>query len=225
MDESRRSAHRHPAAVDRERAFRLRRPLRPTSPAHSATRNRSSGRTRRSSIGGRSARLLRVVAEHADLWNVPGDDLDDAIAAASVRRYCAEVGRDPASITRSIFLSVSYYRTRHHPRCDRPRHRRGLPARRARAATPTRTVSRVGRRRTHQHRRSVNPAVRRSALSTLRSNGSRRARASAESGARYGPGSRPSRLPRARAFRSGYPAAADRNISDDFIVQSHNLHL
>ncbi len=60
-------------------------------------------------IGGRSAAVLRVVAEHADLWNIPGGDLDDCIArGALLDRYCAEIGRDPASITRSIHLPVSY---------------------------------------------------------------------------------------------------------------------
>jgi alkanesulfonate monooxygenase SsuD/methylene tetrahydromethanopterin reductase-like flavin-dependent oxidoreductase (luciferase family) len=60
-------------------------------------------------IGGRSAALLRVVAEHADLWNIPGHDIDDVIArSALLDRYCAEIGRNPASITRSIHLSVSY---------------------------------------------------------------------------------------------------------------------
>ncbi|MET0699637.1 MAG: LLM class flavin-dependent oxidoreductase [Mycobacterium sp.] len=60
-------------------------------------------------IGGRSAKLLRVVAEHADLWNIPGGDIDDVVArSALLDRYCAEIGRDPASITRSIFLPVSY---------------------------------------------------------------------------------------------------------------------
>ena len=60
-------------------------------------------------IGGRSAALLRVVAEHADLWNIPGHDIDDVIArSALLDRYCTEIGRDPASITRSIHLSVSY---------------------------------------------------------------------------------------------------------------------
>jgi alkanesulfonate monooxygenase SsuD/methylene tetrahydromethanopterin reductase-like flavin-dependent oxidoreductase (luciferase family) len=60
-------------------------------------------------IGGRSAALLRVVAEHADLWNIPGHDIDDVIARSELLdRYCAEIGRDPASITRSIHLSVSY---------------------------------------------------------------------------------------------------------------------
>lgn len=62
-------------------------------------------------IGGRSAALLRVVAEHADLWNVPGPDIDDAISrSALLDRYCDEIGRDPASVTRSIHLSVSYDR-------------------------------------------------------------------------------------------------------------------
>jgi alkanesulfonate monooxygenase SsuD/methylene tetrahydromethanopterin reductase-like flavin-dependent oxidoreductase (luciferase family) len=60
-------------------------------------------------IGGRAASTLRVVAEHADLWNIPGGDIDDAISrSALLDRYCTEIGRDPASITRSIYLSVSY---------------------------------------------------------------------------------------------------------------------
>jgi alkanesulfonate monooxygenase SsuD/methylene tetrahydromethanopterin reductase-like flavin-dependent oxidoreductase (luciferase family) len=60
-------------------------------------------------IGGRSAALLRVVAEHADLWNIPGGDIDDAVSrSALLDGYCAEIGRDPASITRSMHLQVSY---------------------------------------------------------------------------------------------------------------------
>lgn len=60
-------------------------------------------------IGGRSAPTLRVVAEHADLWNHTGEDLDDAVSrSALLDRYCTEIGRDPASITRSIHLPVSY---------------------------------------------------------------------------------------------------------------------
>jgi alkanesulfonate monooxygenase SsuD/methylene tetrahydromethanopterin reductase-like flavin-dependent oxidoreductase (luciferase family) len=62
-------------------------------------------------IGGRAAATLRVAAEHADLWNVPGGDIADAIARSVVLdRFCAEIGRDPASITRSIVLPVSYER-------------------------------------------------------------------------------------------------------------------
>ncbi|MEV6542125.1 LLM class flavin-dependent oxidoreductase [Streptomyces sp. NPDC051665] len=62
-------------------------------------------------IGGRSAATLRVVAEHADLWNIPGGDIEDAInRSALLDHYCTEIGRDPATITRSIHLSVSYDR-------------------------------------------------------------------------------------------------------------------
>jgi alkanesulfonate monooxygenase SsuD/methylene tetrahydromethanopterin reductase-like flavin-dependent oxidoreductase (luciferase family) len=62
-------------------------------------------------IGGRSAATLRVVAEHADLWNIPGGDIDDVVGrSALLDRYCAEIGRDPAAITRSIYLGVSYDR-------------------------------------------------------------------------------------------------------------------
>ncbi len=60
-------------------------------------------------IGGRTTATLRVVARHADLWNIPGADLDDCIRRSAVLDgLCAEIGRDPASITRSIHLRVSY---------------------------------------------------------------------------------------------------------------------
>jgi alkanesulfonate monooxygenase SsuD/methylene tetrahydromethanopterin reductase-like flavin-dependent oxidoreductase (luciferase family) len=60
-------------------------------------------------IGGRSAPLLRIAAEHADLWNIPGGDINDAIARSTLLdHYCAEIGRDPASLTRSMHLPVSY---------------------------------------------------------------------------------------------------------------------
>ncbi|MED7924204.1 LLM class flavin-dependent oxidoreductase [Nonomuraea sp. LP-02] len=63
-------------------------------------------------IGGRSSATLRVAAEHADLWNIPGGgDINDlAGRSALLDRYCAEIGRDPAAITRSIHLPVSYDR-------------------------------------------------------------------------------------------------------------------
>ncbi|WP_037570604.1 LLM class flavin-dependent oxidoreductase [Phaeacidiphilus oryzae] len=62
-------------------------------------------------IGGRSSSTLRVVAEHADLWNIPGGDLADAVArSALLDRYCAEIGRDPAGITRSMVLPVDLER-------------------------------------------------------------------------------------------------------------------
>lgn len=62
-------------------------------------------------IGGRSAATLRVVAEHADLWNIPGGDIDDVVRrSALLDRYCADIGRDPTSIVRSIHLPVDYDR-------------------------------------------------------------------------------------------------------------------
>lgn len=61
-------------------------------------------------IGGRSTPTLRVVAEHADLWNIPfsGDIEDVASRSRLLDRLCTEIGRDPAEITRSIHLPVSY---------------------------------------------------------------------------------------------------------------------
>jgi len=62
-------------------------------------------------IGGRSSATLRVAAEHADLWNIPGGDIGDVVRrSALLDRYCTEIGRDPASVTRSIHLPVSYDR-------------------------------------------------------------------------------------------------------------------
>ncbi len=62
-------------------------------------------------IGGRSLPTLRVAAEHADVWNMPGGDLGDAVRrSALLDRLCAEIGREPASITRSIILPASYDR-------------------------------------------------------------------------------------------------------------------
>jgi alkanesulfonate monooxygenase SsuD/methylene tetrahydromethanopterin reductase-like flavin-dependent oxidoreductase (luciferase family) len=63
-------------------------------------------------IGGYGERTLRVVARHADIWNVPGPPFH---SIEEIRRksallddYCAAIGRDPREITRSaqIFLSA-----------------------------------------------------------------------------------------------------------------------
>jgi alkanesulfonate monooxygenase SsuD/methylene tetrahydromethanopterin reductase-like flavin-dependent oxidoreductase (luciferase family) len=60
-------------------------------------------------IGGQGTPTMRVVAEHADVWNMPGGDLGNAVRRSAVLDgICAEIGRDPASITRSIPLPVSY---------------------------------------------------------------------------------------------------------------------
>jgi alkanesulfonate monooxygenase SsuD/methylene tetrahydromethanopterin reductase-like flavin-dependent oxidoreductase (luciferase family) len=60
-------------------------------------------------IGGRAKATLRVVAEHADVWNIPGGDIDDVVErSAMLDDYCADIGRDPTTIVRSIALPVSY---------------------------------------------------------------------------------------------------------------------
>lgn len=60
-------------------------------------------------IAGRTARVLRVVAEHADVWNIAGYDVEETRArSALLSRYCAEIGRSPDSITRSTSVRVSY---------------------------------------------------------------------------------------------------------------------
>ena len=60
-------------------------------------------------IGGQSTATLRVAAEHADICNFPGDTLERNIdRSALLDRLCAEIGRDPAEITRSVPLGVAY---------------------------------------------------------------------------------------------------------------------
>jgi alkanesulfonate monooxygenase SsuD/methylene tetrahydromethanopterin reductase-like flavin-dependent oxidoreductase (luciferase family) len=60
-------------------------------------------------IAGRSAAVLRVAAEHADVWNIAGVDAADAAErSALLDRYCTEIARDPATLTRSIHLPVSF---------------------------------------------------------------------------------------------------------------------
>ena len=54
-------------------------------------------------IGGSGEQLtLRVVAEHADVWNAIGP-VDELVRKASVlARHCEDIGRDPAEIRRSV---------------------------------------------------------------------------------------------------------------------------
>jgi alkanesulfonate monooxygenase SsuD/methylene tetrahydromethanopterin reductase-like flavin-dependent oxidoreductase (luciferase family) len=60
-------------------------------------------------IAGRTSSVLHVVAEHADIWNIAGVEIDDAAArSALLERYCADIGRDSASITRSTNVPVAY---------------------------------------------------------------------------------------------------------------------
>ncbi|MCA1218152.1 LLM class flavin-dependent oxidoreductase, partial [Streptomyces sp. 8L] len=60
--------------------------------------------------GGRAAATRGGAPPHADVWNMPGGIEDGAARGALLDRFCEEIGRDPASITRSIVLPVSYER-------------------------------------------------------------------------------------------------------------------
>ncbi len=43
------------------------------------------------------------------MWNFPGGDIDQAVKRGAVLdQICAGIGRDPASITRSLVLPVCY---------------------------------------------------------------------------------------------------------------------
>jgi alkanesulfonate monooxygenase SsuD/methylene tetrahydromethanopterin reductase-like flavin-dependent oxidoreductase (luciferase family) len=57
-------------------------------------------------IGASGTRMLRIVATHADIWNVPGPphaSLEFLAERSQVLdQQCAAVGRDPSTITRSV---------------------------------------------------------------------------------------------------------------------------
>jgi alkanesulfonate monooxygenase SsuD/methylene tetrahydromethanopterin reductase-like flavin-dependent oxidoreductase (luciferase family) len=63
-------------------------------------------------IGGWGDRTLGVVAEHADLWNIPGPPHGSVAhlveRSARLDEHCRAIGRDPGSIVRSTQLIVAY---------------------------------------------------------------------------------------------------------------------
>jgi alkanesulfonate monooxygenase SsuD/methylene tetrahydromethanopterin reductase-like flavin-dependent oxidoreductase (luciferase family) len=60
-------------------------------------------------IGAAGERSLRIVAEHADIWNCPtrGDFAEFRRLDAILDAHCADIGRDPADITRSVQFLVA----------------------------------------------------------------------------------------------------------------------
>ena len=49
--------------------------------------------------------MLRVIARHAEEWNAPGQGPQEwALTSAHLDDACAEIGRDPAEIRRSVQL-------------------------------------------------------------------------------------------------------------------------
>jgi F420-dependent oxidoreductase-like protein len=59
-------------------------------------------------IGGSGERkTLRVVAEHADAWNAPGGEPAEFARLSEVLdRHCADVGRDPVEIRRTVQIGL-----------------------------------------------------------------------------------------------------------------------
>src|SRR3954452_18799226 len=58
-------------------------------------------------IGGSGeTRTLRLVAEHADAWNTFGPASNFAQKSAVLDQRCAEIGRDPSEIERTVLTDV-----------------------------------------------------------------------------------------------------------------------
>ncbi|WP_320064511.1 LLM class flavin-dependent oxidoreductase [Micromonospora sp. RTGN7] len=60
-------------------------------------------------VGGEGERrMLRIVAEHADIWNtLAGDPAGYAHKLDVLGRHCAAVGRDPATVRKSVTFRVA----------------------------------------------------------------------------------------------------------------------
>src|SRR5258707_7311870 len=67
-------------------------------------------------IGGQGDRVLRILAEHAHIWNYPGSPGEQfRLPDQVLNEHCSAIWRDPATIARSMQIIV---------RCDEP----GAPA-------------------------------------------------------------------------------------------------
>jgi alkanesulfonate monooxygenase SsuD/methylene tetrahydromethanopterin reductase-like flavin-dependent oxidoreductase (luciferase family) len=61
--------------------------------------------------GGGERKTLRIVAEHADMWNVFGEPDVLVHKDEVLRAHCADVGRDPAAIERTVGCKVTIRQT------------------------------------------------------------------------------------------------------------------
>ena len=63
-------------------------------------------------VGGEGEKkTLRIVAQHADMWNAFGTPETLARKDAVLRAHCADVGRDPATIERTVGCKIMIRRT------------------------------------------------------------------------------------------------------------------
>ncbi len=60
-------------------------------------------------IGGSKPRMLRLTARHADIWNAGGLVDDAAASNRQLDQFCSEIGRDPASLARSISPTANFF--------------------------------------------------------------------------------------------------------------------
>ena len=61
--------------------------------------------------GGGEKKTLRLVAPHADIWHSFGDVEDVEPQVSILPQHCADVGRDPAEIERSVGVQGDPART------------------------------------------------------------------------------------------------------------------
>ena len=61
--------------------------------------------------GGGEQKTLRIVAEYADIWNAFGTPETLAHKDEILREHCAAVGRDPATIERSVGCKITIRKT------------------------------------------------------------------------------------------------------------------
>jgi probable F420-dependent oxidoreductase len=61
-------------------------------------------------IGGGGEKVtLRIVAQHADIWNAFGDPQEMARKSAILDDWCAKVGRDPSQVERSVGIRREWW--------------------------------------------------------------------------------------------------------------------
>ena len=58
-------------------------------------------------VGGVQPKMLKVIAEHADEWNVPGADPEMwSMLSKQIDDNCASIGRDPGQVRRGVQLFI-----------------------------------------------------------------------------------------------------------------------